>query len=524
MKYKLLIVDDNYMQIRTLLTYIEKGMNGKFEIKTARNGKAGLECFQAFLPHIVITDVVMPKMDGLEMTKEIRKISNDVKFIFISCYEEFEILKKVMESNAISYILKPIRAESLYESIEKSISEIETERKYGELDTLLSDSLELYRENFFNRLLYSQHWEDDELEKSIIALGFDQYTSFLIVKIDVMCTRRIDIYNIFNLTKKALLMGLDGTVVVKDESSMFAMFMGKNTTQEQFKKKVYEALESYRGKVHSEYKVMLNIGLSEVHSELTDAVIMLEEATNALENNLSFDKGGVHIYDELLYENPKYNVQELKEMLEHLIYSDEPDKTERFINKLYENVDVENIYVSKTFCTTVLVLLQLVLNENNMIDSQIMSFFSEFWSKINNFKHYEEVWNCFKEMLMQILSVALTGNEQRYEGLIADIDRIIEKDYKHIKNVQDICSRLFVSASYARKVYKLHTGITIYEKLFITKMEKAKSLLADKISVQNIATLVGYKSKTAFLEAFKRYTETIPKDYNTFNTDITEED
>ncbi|MBQ4518055.1 MAG: response regulator [Clostridia bacterium] len=520
MKYKLLIVDDNYMQIQTLLTYIEKGMNGEFEIKTARNGRAGLECFQAFLPHIVITDVVMPVMDGLEMVKEIRKINNDAKFIFISCYEEFEILKKVMESNAVSYILKPIRAESLYESIEKSIAEIETERKYGELDTLLSDSLELYRENFFNRLLYAQHWEEDDFEKSIAVLEYDQYNSFLIVKIDVMCTRRIDIYNIFNLTKKTLLSGLDGTVVVKNETSMFAMFMGKNCTQEQFKKKIYESLELYRGRVHSEFKVMLNIGLSEVHATLKEAVVMIEEATNALENNLSFDKGGVHIYNELLYENPKYNVQEIKEMLEHLIYSDESDKTERFINKFYENIDAENIYVSKTFCTTVLVLLQLVLHENNLFDSQIISVFSEFWSKINDLKNYEEVWNCFKEILLQILSTALTRNEQRYEGLIADIDKIIEKDYKHIKNVQDICSRLFVSASYARKIYKQHTGITIYEKLFITKMEKAKSLLAEKISVQNVATLVGYKSKTAFLEAFKRYTESVPMDYN----DIIEED
>jgi len=520
MKYKLLIVDDNYMQIQTLLTYIEKGMSGEFEIKTARNGKVGLECFQAFLPHIVITDVVMPVMDGLEMVKEIQKISKEVKLFFISCYEEFEILKKVMESNAVSYILKPIRAESLYESIEKSISEIETERKYGELDTLLSDSLELYRENFFNRLLYAQHWEEEDFEKSILVLEYDKYNSFLIVKIDVMCTRRIDIYNIFNLTKKMLLSGLDGTVVVKNETSMFAMFMGKNYTHDKFKKKIFEALELYRGRVYSEYKVMLNIGLSEVRTTLKEAAIMIEEATNALENNLSFDKGGVHIYNELLYENPKYNVQEIKEMLEHLIYSDESDKAERFINKFYENIDAENIYVSKTFCTTVLVLLQLVLHENNLFDSQNISVFSEFWSKINNLKNYDEVWTCFKEILLQILSTVLTGNEQRYEGLIADIDKIIEKDYKHIKNVQDICSRLFVSASYARKIYKQHTGITIYEKLFITKMEKAKSLLAEKIPVQNVATLVGYKSKTAFLEAFKRYTESVPMDYN----DIIEEE
>ena len=105
-----------------------------------------------------------------------------------------------------------------------------------------------------------------------------------------------------------------------------------------------------------------------------------------------------------------------------------------------------------------------------------------------------------------------------------DIDKIIEKDYKYIKNVQDVVSRLFVSASYARKIYKQNKGITIYEKLFITKMEKAKSLLAQKISVQNVASMVGYKSKMAFLEAFKRYTASVPIDDDTLKWDIIKED
>ena len=523
MKYKLLVVDDNYMQIKTLLTYIEKEMDGLFEIRTARNGREGLEVFREFVPHIVITDVVMPIMGGLEMAEAIQDIDSEAQFIFISCYEEFEILKKVMDSNANSYILKPIRPEELYDSINKSIQKIETARKYGELDTLLADSLELYRENFLNRLLYFQQWEKEELEKTVYALNYDKYKLFLLVKIDVMHTRQFDIYNIFNLTKESLLAGHEGTVVVKNETSMFAMFMEEKAIADAFKKDIYTSLETYRNKIYSEYKVRLNIGLSEVHTSLVDANSMLEEATVALENNLSFDTGGVHIYDELLYENPNYNIQDLKENIECLVYSDEADKIDRFINQFYGKIDAENVFVSKTFCITVLVLLQLVLHESNMFDGDTASIFSEFWSKINTLKNHDEMWKYFKEILLQTIPASLTDKE-RYLDLVADIDKIIEKDYKYIKNVQDVVSHLFVSASYARKIYKQNKGITIYEKLFITKMEKAKSLLAQKISVQNVASMVGYKSKMAFLEAFKRYMASVPIDDDTLKWDIIKED
>ena len=106
-------------------------------------------------------------------------------------------------------------------------------------------------------------------------------------------------------------------------------------------------------------------------------------------------------------------------------------------------------------------------------------------------------------------------DEESHEKLIRNIDAIIEKDYKNLKNVGEIASRLFISESYARKIYKNHTGKTIFEKLYVTKMEKAKELLViQKLTTQNVATMVGYKSKSAFLEAFKRYTGHLPTDFS----------
>ena len=79
--YKMLIVDDNYMQIQSLLQYLDWEQFGVTEIKTAQDGAEGLEVFKSFMPDIVITDILMPELNGIELSKEIQKISTKAKFI-----------------------------------------------------------------------------------------------------------------------------------------------------------------------------------------------------------------------------------------------------------------------------------------------------------------------------------------------------------------------------------------------------------------------------------------------------------
>ncbi len=79
--YKLLIVDDSEVQIQTVKRFIDVDMFSIGEIRTALDGAEALDVYKEFKPDIIITDVVMPIMDGIEMTKEIRKLNPNVKFI-----------------------------------------------------------------------------------------------------------------------------------------------------------------------------------------------------------------------------------------------------------------------------------------------------------------------------------------------------------------------------------------------------------------------------------------------------------
>ena len=99
-----------------------------FTINTALNGVAGLQLFKENTPDIVITDINMPGMDGIQMARAIRSIKDDVRFIVISGYSETIYLERFSELGLCDSIVKPVDLTKLFAMIEKCIDEIRLQR------------------------------------------------------------------------------------------------------------------------------------------------------------------------------------------------------------------------------------------------------------------------------------------------------------------------------------------------------------------------------------------------------------
>lgn len=117
----LLIVEDEEILLKTYKTF----MGRYFEnIEIARDGQEGLETYQRMRPDIVISDIVMPNMDGLEMAAEIRKLDPDVQIIISTAYMDTKMMQRAIESGIDHYVTKPIRVKFFLSIIEKSVNEI----------------------------------------------------------------------------------------------------------------------------------------------------------------------------------------------------------------------------------------------------------------------------------------------------------------------------------------------------------------------------------------------------------------
>ncbi len=126
---KLLIVDDDY-QIREGIRYAVDWKKLQIEqVETEANGLQALEMVKNHMPDLILADIQMPGMTGLEMIREVRKLQTDSRVIFISAYSEFDYCREALLLGAADYILKPIQMKTLEQMICKHVEELKKERE-----------------------------------------------------------------------------------------------------------------------------------------------------------------------------------------------------------------------------------------------------------------------------------------------------------------------------------------------------------------------------------------------------------
>jgi two-component system response regulator YesN len=117
--HKLLIVDDDQIIRAGMQQSIEWEDHGIRVIGTASNGRECLEMIPECLPDIILTDIKMPFMDGLELGEKLREIMPSTKLIIFSGFDDFEYAQKAIKINVAEYVLKPINSNELTETLKK---------------------------------------------------------------------------------------------------------------------------------------------------------------------------------------------------------------------------------------------------------------------------------------------------------------------------------------------------------------------------------------------------------------------
>ena len=131
---KVLLVEDEVLTREGLLMSIPWEALGIGEVFTAENGEGGLELALAKEPDIVMTDVRMPRMDGITMAFEIRKKNKKCRFIFVSGFCDKEYLKSAIQLSAVNYIEKPIEVEEVITALKRALKLLVEQRRQEEIE------------------------------------------------------------------------------------------------------------------------------------------------------------------------------------------------------------------------------------------------------------------------------------------------------------------------------------------------------------------------------------------------------
>lgn len=155
--YKVLLVDDEEEVMDVIEHRICWKQMGFEVVGKAQNGVKALEISEKMQPDVVITDIKMPYMDGLELARNLKQDNPDVRILILTGFDEFEYAKEAVHLEIEEYILKPVNANELSDCLKrlKDVLDKEREEKLNirKLEQYYTDSLPVLQTNFFCSLI-----------------------------------------------------------------------------------------------------------------------------------------------------------------------------------------------------------------------------------------------------------------------------------------------------------------------------------------------------------------------------------
>lgn len=191
--YKLVIIDDEYYTLEGMSEIIDWEKYDIHIAGTASDGTDGIKIIRETSPDIVIADICMQEMDGLEMVERLRKENYKGKVIILSGYQTFEFARRSIDLKVEKYLTKPINKEQLEETISKIVEELNEERGESlsiEPPELFGKILAEVDNNYTKELRLSSLAEQFFCSPAYISKAFKKYTGMNFI--DYISKKRMD--------------------------------------------------------------------------------------------------------------------------------------------------------------------------------------------------------------------------------------------------------------------------------------------------------------------------------------------
>ncbi len=536
--FRLLVVEDEEMIRNKIMYNTNWKEHGFIEVLEASNGIEALEIVRKNNIDIVVTDIQMPEMNGIELIREIKSLNRGIKCIIITAYAEFEYAKESVKLNVNDYILKPFKSKDLLEIVKKLSEEILRERNERvEVENLrrqLRENKKALREKLFNDLLSNSYIGDVENDLNYLELSKLKDREFFIAVININnfmdLIREEDeeqkyIVNLsfYNLVTKFLSsFGADSSNTCDSE----LVYSVINYKIDQLVIAVYDDIDKYipafEGLIKTgrqELGFCMTIGIGNKYKNLTDVHVSYREACSAVLLDRVYGREIVYIFNDLNFGNKVYSKQ-LHILGDTKLYDDL--KIGAFPEIKMDIVDIiTQIKSSKleldainTIIYNIVLLSCKTVNELGYDIFEIMGedFNLHFDVKeINNLVQLEEWLLSFFYKVNEFIN---QKRSNRNENLLSKVKDYVDRNYSENITLTSIAKNFGISSGYLSVLFNDHIGQNFIDYLTNLRIQNAKNLLkSTDLKIYEIADKVGYRDAYYFSTAFKKIVGINPTDY-----------
>lgn len=517
-KYKVILVDDEPMILRSLKVAIPWEELNLEIVGEARNGEGALQLIKEKSPHMVVSDIRMPGMDGISLMKEVLADNAKLIFIIISGYGEFEYAREALRQGAFDYLLKPIDHEELTEMLVRANKRLDTQIENDKLIHSVQVLSLMARERMFleliegnQRTLQHMNWmESDELEQDyfMAVVQLDQYLNGHWT----MQEKRLWLFAIRNILEEWSEQNSGMTVFPFHSGEWIVIFPSHmNDDTMMLGKDIIHQIKKYS-------KLTCFVGISKRSKGIDQLNSAYQSATRALYQRFYTEQEGVFIdSDDSTEHAPIQEVKYPKHLETAILQCIRTLDLERML-PLFDDTKayIEGYSLTKDIAERMIVEMTVVLyRQFEYSNLHVDGSLGELIQRLHDMGTLSEMINEVKATFEKKV------NENRYSQSKEDVQTIVEKAQKYIENhyhkdlsIEEIAEVVDLSISHFCMIFKQVSGYTFLEYLTKCRMDKAKYILKNtSVKVYQIAPLVGYQDPKYFTQVFKKATGKTPSEF-----------
>ncbi|QEN04908.1 response regulator [Thiospirochaeta perfilievii] len=524
--YKMILVDDED-EVRGRISSKISKESGFTVVGAAGNGYDALDLIEKLSPHVVLTDIKMPFIDGIELAATIKRDFPTTRVAFITGYDEFDYAREAIELNVISYLTKPITQNDITKFLKKLKIELDAEfkEKYNR-EALLKryeETIPLVIDNYFSSFLISSRSEKGDEIQNLKSYGISlDDTNYILgfIKVeksatswDIMDFEKAK-YSVRSAVKSILdrykyeyytfLFNGGIVLIIKDKSNYFL---------KEIDSVFYEMVKMSEKFLSAK----IDIGVSSLHRNFSGLFKAYEEAEKAIEYSKFLNAGRI-IYINQLEEN-KPKVLSLSETDIKNIEYNIKFGTESEVRNVIESIKLVALRDSKSITNYhqyMINIMNVIVNFADSIEADLNSVIGgDILSTMMQFSSLEQIFDWFLSTLLKLRELNLKTKMTNSQKLLDNAVKYIDTNYYDPKiSMETVCDELGLSISYMSLLFKKNKDTTFVKYLTKVRIEKAKELLRLKGDrIVEIATKCGFKDVYYFSHCFKRYVGLSPKKY-----------
>lgn len=533
---QLLITDDEAHVVERLSTGIDWKAIGIDQVHKAGSAKEALELLRQFSIDIVITDIQMPVMNGLQLVAEIRKRWTRTKCILLSGYSDFGYAKEAIHHQTEEYLIKPVTDEELIGTVVRTMDKLKQEWEEvlsrQNLSHTLQENLPLLKGNLLNELLQGRKFPASSLLDKTQMLGIpdlvEQPIALLVVRLEdpfvELDFRSLSLmeYAVGNMVEE--LMGQQFVVWHTKDSHDYLVFLlsprelvdsdanERNRLFERAASQLQDAVRTY-------LKGTISVLVSGWGTFPGDSSSLYNSSISAFRKRIGGEKElFVRVQDDLIQMEVK-SLQHLYEPpgLIPLLEAGRWDMAEEKLNQIFKELQDKwggshehmlevYFHISSAYI--------FIIHKNGHQLSQLLDDDFDMLLERAPFRSVNLLHEWSLRILQRLVADTVRESRDTRTTIIKEIRNFIDQNLADDVSLQAIANHVYLHPTYISKIYKTETGDNLSDYVNKVRMERAEYLL--KIGhekIYEIAAKLGYQRPHSFNHAFKKVHGLIPQEY-----------